>query len=116
VEPPAPDEPPEPEEPPVPAAPPAPVMVPEPCKVVTLEPSKDSVTEPFEAATLPSLAILLLLDVVNLSYEEIVEPLIETVIDCVDELVLTATRTTSVSLLYAERDTPDAGLAVASTR
>jgi len=103
-------------EPPLPVEPPAPVMVPEPCNVVTLDPSKDSVTEPFEAATLPSLAMLLLLEVVNLSYEEIVEPLMETVIDCVDELVLTATRTTSVSLLYAERDTPDVGLAVASTR
>jgi hypothetical protein len=109
-------DPPLPVEPPVPEEPPAPVMVPEPCKVVTLDASKDSVTEPLEAVTLPSLARLLLLDVVYLSYEEMVEPLIETVIDCVDELVLTATRTTSVSLLYAERDTPDAGLAVASTR
>jgi len=65
--PPASEEPPLPEEPPVPEEPPAPVMVPEPCKVVTLDPSKDSVTEPFEAVTLPSLARFLLLDVVNLS-------------------------------------------------
>jgi hypothetical protein len=91
-------------------------MVPVPCKVVTLEPSKDSVTEPFEGVTVPSLARLLLLEVVNRSYEEIVEPLIETVTDCVEVLVLTTTTTTSVSLLYAERYTPDIGEAVASTR
>lgn len=86
-------------EPPLPVEPPAPVIVPLPCKVVTLDPSKDTVSEPLVAVTLPSLARFLLLDVVNLSYEEMVEPLIETVRDWVEELVFTATRTTSVSLL-----------------
>jgi hypothetical protein len=62
---------------------------------VTLWPSRLRESEPFVAVTLPSLARLLLEDVVNLSYEEMLVPLTEMVSD-VDELpVFTATMTTS---------------------
>ena len=44
------------------------------------------------------------------------DPLIETFSEAVAAFVFTITTTTSVGLLYADRKTPDIGLAVASTR
>jgi hypothetical protein len=112
-------------DPPAPVDPPAapvdpPVLVtgmsdPVPCKVVTLDPSKGTVSDPPEAVIAPSLAKLLLEEVVNLSKEEMLAPLIEMFTDAAPP-VFTATMTTSEGPLYAERDTPDAGLSVASTR
>jgi hypothetical protein len=69
--------------------------VPEPCKVVTLDASKVRVRAPLAAVTAASFAILLLDEVVNRSYEDIVEPSTVTVSDFVEEFVLTAMRTTS---------------------
>ena len=101
--------------PPVPEAPAVPVL-PEPTSDVTLDASKDTDIEPFEAVTVPSLARVLLEDVVYLANEVNDEPAIEIESVLAELFVFTATTTTDVSLLYAERDTPDAGLAVASTR
>jgi hypothetical protein len=63
-EPPVSLDPPTPAEPPAPPEPPVPVDTPVPCKVVTLDASRVRESEPFEADTLPSLARLLLEEVV----------------------------------------------------
>jgi hypothetical protein len=107
--------PPVPGDPPVPGEPPTPVL-PEPTNDVTLDASKDVDRVLFEAVTVPSLARLLLEDVVYLANEVIDEPGIEIESVLAELFVFTTTTTTDVSLLYAERDNPDAGLAVASTR
>ncbi len=83
--------------------------------VVTLDPSSDAVSEPPDTVTLPSLAMLLLEEVVYLSQEETVAPLMEALSDAAPP-VFTATRTTSEVPRNAESDTPDAGPLVASTR
>jgi hypothetical protein len=99
--------------PPVPGAP-APPGLPEPTNEVTLDASNDTDNEPLDAVTAPSLANVLLDDVVYLVKEEMVVPGIE-IASVLAEPVLTTLTTTDVSLLYAERDSPDPGLAVAST-
>src|SRR6185312_6468109 len=100
----APVPPPVPDVPAAPVVPPVPVVeLPVPCRVVTLWASRDSVRDPLAAVTLPSLLRLLLPEVVNRSYEVLVEPLMVTLRDDAALFVLTATITTSVSLLYADR-------------
>lgn len=112
MEPPEPVEPPLPEEPPVPEG----VIEPEPCKVVTLCASRVTESEPPEAVTVLPLARLLLEEVVKVSYELMSDPETVIVIDFDEVFVFTATMTTSVSPLNADKDTPDVGLSVASTR
>jgi hypothetical protein len=70
---------------------------PDPRKVVTLCASNDKESDHFETLSLPSRARLLLADVVNLAYEEMSVPLIETESDLEEELVFTTTMITSVS-------------------
>ena len=115
TDPPVPVAPPTLEEPPVLEEPPAGGELPDPTNDVTLEASNDTDSEPFEAVTAPSLARLLLEDVVYLVNDAIVDPGIE-IASVLADPVLTTLMTTEVALLYAERDSPVPGLAVASTR
>ena len=90
LDPPAPPTPPAPPEPP-------PVDEPVPRKVVTLEGSSETESAPFVAGTMPSLAKLLLDEVVYFAYDEICDPSTVMASDFADEFVLTITMTTSVS-------------------
>lgn len=83
------------EAPPVPWEPLVPVKLPLPCNVVTLEASRLSDNAPFAAVTLPSLAKLLLAEVVNRSYEDMLEPLTVRLSDFDELFVFTTTITTS---------------------
>jgi hypothetical protein len=84
--------------PPVLAEPPVDDVVPEPTNDVTLDASSDTDSEPFVAVTVPSLARLLLEDVVYFVKEEIVVPGIE-IASVLAEPVLTTLTTTEVALL-----------------
>jgi len=99
--------------PPVLGAPPP--VFPVPTNEVTLDASKGTDIEPLDAVTVPSLASVLLEDVVYLVYEVIVEPGTETE-SVLAEPVLTTMMTMDEPSEYAERANPDPGLAVASTR